>query len=323
MAASNPQDQEVMPKFALATWQADGQAAIPLAVAEVTKEIENGLVKQRRPYRAGAKLDNMSLDVTVWTLTIGIFNGCTEPGIPESAYYPQAVNALEASMAVEKAGTLTIGRDGPVRGQIKHCRVVETAELRDHAAVTITFWQDTEDTTTSASFTTSPATALPVLAEDVGAFAQAIGVWSPDLDAFAGAATKLSGLLQSADAFLDDALAAAGTVLSIASLIEAAGSDFYDETAPPASRALLDPEAAPLIFMLRQARDHAGQAQTALLARVPRTEEKRFPTVVSIFDVAAQFAQDLDNLIALNTGKIEPGDFYAIPAGTPVVIEVA
>jgi len=314
-------DTEVMPKFAVATWTCAGALPIPIAVVSVTKEIENGLVKQRRPYRKGAKLDNMSRETIVWTIEAWFFNGCEEEGIPYTGYYPAYLNALEASIEVEQTGTLTIGRDGPKRGQLKHLRTAETADQRDCAVVQITFWEDTEDTTTSATFAPTATSEVPVLADVVGELSLDTGVWSDDVIAFGEAMGSLATVISTPDDLLADALATAGRVIQLAQLIEDEFSIFYDQSVPDGARLALDPDAAPLVMALRRSQDRAARARATLLERVPTRAPVTFGTVVSIFQVAAQYNQDIEDLISMNTGNLDPGTFYAIPIGHPVTID--
>ncbi len=316
-------DPEKMPQYTVAVWQADGMLPIPLAVTSITKEIEGTLVKQRRPYQDGAKLDDMGRDVVVWSIAVDFFNGCTEPGIPSANYFPDYASAMEKTTEVQKTGTLTIGRDGPVRGRIKHLRTVESAEARDMAAMAITFWQDREDGTTAANFAPSAASALPVLGAQLGQMALDAGLWSEGMPELLTKVDELANLLGSADNLLADALAVAGAVLALAALIEDALSVYYDESAPGGATLALQPEAADFVMTLRRIRNHAAQAQATLKARSPRIRHVTFKRVVSIFDVAAEYAQDMDALVALNTGKLDPEAFYAIPVGTPVLIEAA
>lgn len=305
--------------FIRATWQVDGSdVEIPLAVTRIEKSIENTLVKQRRPYRRGAKIDKLGGDVVVYTVTLGFWNECTEPGIPEG--YFRYASVLEESAKVQATGNLWLGRDGQVRACLKSIHAVETAEERDMVAMTATWWEDTEDEAVTAALVKPSASAtLPTVIGDLVGEAIDAGIWSEELSKLQE--TDLGRILDDAASLLAGGLAAAGAVLALLDAIEEGFSQEYDSTALPAASLALDPDAALFVMFARRGRDLLGGAAASVRVRGPTTRIVRFDRVVSIFDVAAAHGQAVEDVVNLNTGHLNPAHFFAIPKGTGVIIE--
>ena len=303
-------------KFGLATWTPDGGSPTPLCVESLDESTENRVVARARPYRQAAKLDSTRRSYRVWTLRCFFFEGCTEPGIPSSGYYPDKLNTLQKAFddGDQSTGTLTIGRRGPVRAKWKTCTVAETCESPNSAAVTLVFWEDNEDEVTLSSFTASAASQLPSLGQSVLQGAAALGLWSDDLMSLSSALTSFTNILGSAANIAGDLLATAVMVSNLCNTIEAAFSVQYDENAGPGSMLALLPSAAVWVLELRQIRWLAEMAQ--IIVDPVTIYEHRFAAALSILDVCADLGADPDDTIALNRNLV--GHLLSIPPGTIV-----
>src|SRR6185503_9116702 len=106
-----------------------GKPDIPLAVQRLVEDFEGGVVERNRPFRKGAKLNNLSRRKFIWTIDVLFFNGSEKPGISPTDTYPNICNDFCASTKIEKTGTLILGTRGPVRAQLKSYRRTEDAEV--------------------------------------------------------------------------------------------------------------------------------------------------------------------------------------------------
>jgi hypothetical protein len=310
-------DPEVMTKFPLVTWTPDTGQPIQLAINSIVTSVEARLVKRARPYRKGFKLDSTRRDGLVFTLEAVAFNGCTENGIPDPSY-PQIPNALEDSIDIDQTGTLVHPRRGPQRVRLKSLKTTETSDVRDAATISLTFWEDTEDAITLQSFTPSAISSIGSAGTQMLNDAQDLGIWNDDVQDLSDSLDTFTSLLSSAADLADDLAVTIGAIVGLCAAIADTFGEQYDDTLGIGSTVALDPEAAPFLLGLRRISNLASNA-----LKIPAADpivSVTYATTVSVFDVAAERGADVGDIISLNTGRIPPGDFYAIPPGTSVLV---
>lgn len=307
---------QIFEQFPACTWQAKGKPAIQIPAKTITEEWDNGLIKRKRPYKRGSKLDNTAGDSRVWNIEALYSNSITEPGMPPAGVYPNMPNDLVTSFEIQETGTLTLPTRGAVRCQAKSYRRVERDEDRDLCAISMVFWEDTEDDITAAAFNTPSARAVAVLlSENIGVECDAAGIGGSlvtDLKTFLA---QLEGMLLAPSEYADQISAKINAVFVAAGRLQDA---FMGGTTPTGEPALLaTAETSRLWRLLTLARYLAVDSATDSLEPVALTFV-RYPNVVSIFDVASILSQDAAKLIELNPDL--GGDLLAIPPRTRIKV---
>lgn len=303
----------------LCVWRVRGKPDIPLSVQRIVEDFEGGVVERNRPFRKGAKLDNLSRRKFIWTLEILFVNNSEEPGISQTDNYPNTCNDFCASAEIEETGTLVLGTRGPVRCQIKTYRRTEDAELRDAALVTATFWEDNEDQTSTTSFTLPLArsSSVSLAGSCVDACLEA-GVYSDDVAALNTLAAGLEQLANAPFEFSDDMQAQAQAVISTANRVIDTFADRTQQAVEETAGILLHPENCRAVYLLRSLIDTAARSVPA----VPAGERTPKPVVTTrpatVFQLAKQHGQTIPDLLRLN--KKLAANPYRVPAGTTVRI---
>jgi len=303
----------------LCVWRVRGKPDIPLSVQRIVEDFEGGVVERNRPFRKGAKLENLSRRKFIWALEILFVNNSEEPGISQTDNYPNICNDFCASAEIEETGTLILGTRGPVRAQIKSYRRTEDSELRDCALVSATFWEDNEDDTTTTSFS------LPLARSSAASIASACtdacveaGVFSDDVASLNELAAGLENLANAPFEFADDMQAQAKAVISTAGRVIDTFADRTQQATTETGGLLLHPESCRATALLRSLIDVAARA----VPSVPAGERTPKPVVTTrpatIFQLAALHKQSITTLLRLN--KKLAANPYAVPAGTTVRI---
>ena len=309
---------EKFEKLRRCTWTAKGKAPIVIPIIRLVEDYENGLVKRRRPYRSGAKLDNLAREAMVWTIESIISDDLDEEGVPDDAY-PAVADALCESALVEETGTLDLPTRGPVRAQIKSYKRSEDGETRDAAAFQVTFWEDNEDSQTAASFQAPQARSVAMSAADTCLEACIVeGVWSSDLSSLAEAAASLEAMANAPLSYANDLNAQAEAVVGHVARVQAAFADTAGAATSDASTLLLHPEAFHASLLLRRLGDIAVRAKTVPSGE-RETRSRVFPRDMSIFAISAELGQPVDDLLRLNT---QIPNALLIPSGLAVRVYV-
>ena len=294
-------------------WTAKGKPAVAIPVARVTETVDTRLAARRRPYKRGWKLDSTSRDGRIWDLEC-VYRAT---GDDDEGVYPDDLNALCATIDVDETGDLELPTRGPVRARFKGYRRVEDAELVDGATIVMTFWEDSEDDATAASFTAPTAKGGAKLAgaqatEDL----EEAGAWDFDVADFNELCAGLEALANFPGDVIDQVDAKANAIVTSVARVEKAFGDSKNRLAGDVATLLTDPASAPALRSMVRLADVAHRARLEA-GLATKTVLRRFDRVLSIFDIATAVGQDGTLLLTSNRGLADP---LAIPAGTPVRI---
>src|SRR5262245_48579282 len=203
-------------KFVVCTWEVTGYS-IPLPVGRIEEDGGNRLVPRERPNRRGAKVDDTGSSAVQWLLVCDFYNGISEPGMPAEEMYPDLLNKLVQSFDVHETGTLRLPHIGSRRCRAWKYKRIETSEERDTGLTTLTFLEDNEDATTTATFQSPSARSVAkqqaesttFSAEnagiDAGDLGQSLDEMAADLEGLANAPFEYVGDLETKAKQIDGA----------------------------------------------------------------------------------------------------------------------
>ena len=310
---------ELFEAYPLNTWNVTGKPPIPLPVVRIEESVETGLTARRRPYRKGAKIDNLARSYRVWKMDLLFINESEEPGVPAIGNYPAVANDFCDTVDVEETGTLVLATRGPVRAQLKSYTRVETEENRDSCAITVTFWEDNEDSTTAQAFNNPQARSV---AHSLGLDCQAdlfeAGAFSDDTMTINEMAAALEGLAQAPFDYADDLDAQANAILHAGGRVIGAFSSGVETATSDTSSILRDPENWRGRALLRTLMDTAARAAPSVPAGEQSVKTVPVTTTCSIFDLAAKHGQTLGQLQKLNPSIVAHP--FTVPRGTTIRI---
>lgn len=312
-----PQTDTAQSQYDVASWQVGQGPKILFPVLSLTDTIGNRLVQHKRPYRAGAKIDSTGAEPRQWNLTALFANNLEEPGIdPSTPLFPDQLRLLQESFDTQETGDLVIPGIGSVRARAQTMTSTETFDESDSAHATLLFVADNEEALEASLV--RPATARATtqrLAEATTFTAQSAGAWDGDLN----------GLVEFA-AGVEDLLLAPGRATNavdtqvrrnrraIERIVEAqqqlaqdVGLDFNQPRGSATERSLLA-----LKDRQAQAASERSQGRPRTISFVVDVNE------TTIFDVAARFDQDADELLELNDSRI--ADPFALRRGSTVLV---
>src|SRR5689334_5238078 len=94
------------------SWTVQGDTIV-FPVADIEEDGGNRIVRRRRPYRNGAKLDDTGSNEKVWRVTVVLENSIEEDGLdPNRPLYPFVANALVSSFDLHDTGDLVLSTRG-------------------------------------------------------------------------------------------------------------------------------------------------------------------------------------------------------------------
>lgn len=301
-------------------WKAKGRdAAVVIPVQRVVETVEARIAPRKRAYKNGAKMDHIGRDYLVWELEALFHNGSEEDGVP-AENYPDQVNALCSSFDVNETGDLQLPTRGLVRAVFKGYRRVEQNDVRVAAAVNLTFWEDTEDGLSQASFVQGSGRAtVRSTVTLVQAACAARGVWSEDIVGLEGLATDLESFASAPLDVVESVAAQATAAAHLIGRVETAFTGAANTANAELGLLLSEPEAS---FAARNLREMADVAQrvVANTTGVGLTTIVKYARDVSIFDVATKLGQDATKLSAMNRSL---PNLLRISAGTPIRVFAA
>lgn len=301
-------------------WKAQGRdSAVVIPVQRIVESVEARIAPRKRAYKNGAKQDHVGRDFLVWELEALFHNDSTEDGVPADNY-PDQHNRLLSSMDVNETGDLQLPTRGFVRAVFKGYRSVVQNDVRDAAAVTLTFWEDTEDGLSQASFVqgSGRATArntVTLLQESCSTR----GIWGEDVTSLDDLVTDLENFAKAPLDAVESVAAQARAVTNAVGRIESAFTSTSNTALGEAGLLLSQPESS---FAGRNLREMADVAQriVANATGVGFTTVVKYKTEVTIFDVATKLGQDVAKLSALNRAL---PSLLRIEAGTPIRVYAA
>lgn len=315
MAADEP--TPVFEQYPAASWSlGSGRRTFYFPIEDILEDGANRIVRRRRPYRNGAKLDDTGSNEKVWTIQVCFDNSIDEPGMLNQgqALYPSVLNDLIDSFDVHDTGDLVLPTRGPVRVRAETYKRHENFGERDSAMVTFTFVQDNEDAVDATSFRNPTVRATIRQNVDETTFGmEGLGGFSQMLADLEDAATNLQDAIAAPGEAIQDVDQKAARVARIATNVE----NQFLVSAQLGRDLLTDPDAWATLRQLRILRDKTSRAVTEKSSPIAPVVTAIFSTARSIYDIAAQLGQDPTDLSAINS-KID--DLLFIPAGTVVNI---
>lgn len=308
----------VMEQYPSASWQVGANKPLVFPALEIQEEGGNRIVQRERPYRDGAKIDDIGSRAKCWTFRAyfenSIDEGARQNGMP---LYPDVLNALIRSFDLHETGDLIVPTVGKVRARAQSYVRVERNEERDTASLELKFIQDNEDKVDATAFAPPTVKAsMNVLKESAVFSAHSDGIYSlnlADLNEFA------QGLIEIANfpgTFLADVDSKAGIVVGATNRVLNAFTSKSNNPKTKARAMLSDPDASVTARKLTALQDTSARAVAELRENQPAIIRILLDRPFNIFDIAVQYGQDVNQLIAINS----EWDPFAIPAGATIRI---
>jgi prophage DNA circulation protein len=276
---------------------------VEFPITDFTQTGGNRIVLHERPFRDGARLDDTGSKPRAWSFTAHFSNRIQEPGVSSAIpLYPQILRQLIRSFDEHETGDLILPPVGKVRARAGDYTWNETPDDDDAATLTLTFTEDNEDALDRAVLNLPGVTAtIFKLAEQTTFTAQKNGSWNDDLVSLTEVCAEIEGLM----------LAPGRGVADLGAVIRAhrrALQGLGETTATVLGQEdrLSEPRASDTHRQVRTMMDREAQAEEERTQSRPRT--KAFLIDVertSIFEVAARFDQDAEELLDLNGARIE------------------
>jgi prophage DNA circulation protein len=294
---------EVRENLPVASWKVGGAEVVQFPITDFAQAGGNRIVQHERAYRDGARLDDTGSKARQWTFTAHFGNRLEEPGIPATVnLYPTVLRQLIRSFDEHETGDLILPPIGKVRARAETYNWRETPDEDDAATIELVYTEDNEDALDRAVLDLPGVTAtIFKLAEQTTFTAQKNGAWNDDLASLTEVCSEIEGLM----------LAPGRGVSDLGAVIRAhrrALQGLLQTTATVLGQgdALSEPRASDTHRQVRTMMDREAQAEEERTQSRPRT--KAFVIDVertSIFEVAARFDQDAEELLDLNGARIE------------------
>lgn len=300
---------DIYSQYPSASWRVgEGGEAIIFPVLGITEAGGNRLVTQERPYRDGAKLDDTGSKARQWSFTAIFNNTITEGAQSGVPLYPQTLRRLLRSFDIHETGTLTLPTVGIVRARAETYSRKETPEEDDQATLELTFVEDNEDALDRAQLNPPAVVATIVkLAEQTTFTVQKNGVWNDDLASLEERASEIEGLLLAPGRSVADVRAVAkahrNSIRRVTDAATTAGSPIFGDAF--AGR-IDDPRSSDTHRRLRIMMDREAAAEEERASSRPRTMAFVVDVeVTSLFEVAARLNQDAEELLELNSARVD------------------
>lgn len=311
-------DQEVFEQYEVCSWKVGNrQGILKFPVTSIQETGGNRIVERNRPYRDGAKLDDVGSNATKWQVEAIFENSLMtgEPDLDQSRpLYPTILNEIIDSFRIHGTGDLVLPTRGKVRARAESYTRTESETERDYAKLTLTFCEDNEDNVDAQKFQQRQVNASArKLTEQTEFDAQSEGGWSTslaDLREFGSELEAFANLPGSSRADLDSQVGiVSSTVASVLRTSEnSARENGFD--------ALQDPEGSRAQRKLEETNDVAGRSRAQPRAGRPRLVPYRVDAGTDLFTIAAQLGQSVIDLLDVNP-SLDPN---WIPPGTVIRI---
>lgn len=305
---------EVFEQYPVASWSIGGQK-IAFPVTRISETGGNRLAARKRPYRHGAKYDDIGADEHGWTLTIKFANDIDEPGLTEvngdQALYPDVLNALLETFDLyhDEPGDLALPTRGPVRARLQSYNRDEEDTERDCAAVSLVFVEDNEDNVDAASFNLPSVKANSRrVAEEIAESSQEDGAWDGSISDLVEAAAQIEGLINAPQEYKRDLEAQSKVVLGAIRRVNAA----FMQQNKEGRDLFLHPRTASTQMKLLQLEDMVGREMAEARRGRPQLVMVTYKSDRSLMSIAAELGQYYTDLLEVNTQLEDP---MHIPAG--------
>ncbi len=312
--ASDP----VFEQYPSASWQVGSARALVFPVTEISEEGGNRIVLRERPYRDGAKVDDIGSKAKSWSLK-AYFENSIDEGQQQNgqALYPGVLNALIRSFDQHETGDLIVPTIGKVRARAMSYVRSERSDERDCASVEFKFVQDNEDNIDATSFTLPTVkSSLNALMASTTFSAHSDAVFSTSLADLNEFAAGLVAIANFPSDYLNDVDSQVAIVVGATNRVASAFTSKSNNPKEKARSMLSDPDASRTGRRLVALQDTAARAVAELRANQPEIIRVLIDHPTNIFSIATEFDQDVAKLIGLNSAY----DPLNIPNGAVIRI---
>lgn len=294
---------EVFEQYEVCSWKVgQRQGVLRFPVGSIQETGGNRIVERNRPYRDGAKLDDVGSNATRWTVEAIFENSImeNEPGLDQArVLYPTILNEVIDSFRIHGTGDLVLPTRGKVRARAESYTRLEAEAERDYCKLSLVFVEDNEDNVDAQKFEQRSVNASArKLTETTEFDAQSEGAWNTSLADLREFGSELEGLANFPGNTRNDLDSQAAIVVSTTNSVvrtsqNAAGqNDGYDP--------LGDPETSRTQRKLEETKDLAGRSRAN-----PRNGRRRLvPFLVEagtdLFTLAATLGQAATDLLDVN-----------------------
>jgi prophage DNA circulation protein len=294
----------IFENYPAAAWKVGDDPAIYFPIeGQLQEKGGNRIVRHKRPYRKGAKLDSTGQNEREWTFTATFNNTIVETGIDNAReLYPFVLRDLVASFALQETGTLTLPTIGDVRARAETYVRVEDAAERQEAKLQLTFVEDNEEAASTVSLqTASVRSTVEALADQTTFSAQSVAALDRDLVQAKKKSVTIAQLLTAPGRALSDLQSivtdARRSLLRIQSTQESfARATHASHDEPRGSEFWRD--LTRLLDLQAKSTDEKFASRPRVRAFVVDVER------TSIFEVAARLKQDASELLDLNSERV-------------------
>lgn len=292
-------------QYDVASWRVGDEPRIYFAVTALHDSQKNRIIEHERPYREGAKLDDMGSVARRWRMSIVWNATLAEKGLELNGkpLFPDVLRDMQRiADSVHKTGDLVVPGLGNVRARLETFDTAETEDELDTARTEATFIQDNEESLDRTLIRAPTARATTQRVADQTTFsAQAAGHWTDDLEDLSDFAAEVEGALQEPGRAINKVQTQVRrNRRAIERMIDAGHQTAQDVGGPLLEPANSEVERLAVLLLDRQAsaadeRQSSQPATVPFVIDVPRT---------SIFEVAARLNQDAADLLDLNDAVV-------------------
>ena len=307
---------DIFEQYPVGRWVV-GDFEIRFPVVQITDAAGNRLIKHERPFRNGAKLDDTGSQAQEWDVEIAWNNSIDEPGLEGNPrlLYPFMLRQFIKSLGEHQTGELTLPTVGVRRCRLESIKRVERTEERDQATTTCHWVEDNEDSVDRTSLRPPTVRASAVkLASQTQFSAQAAGGWDDDLSDLTEFASDVEGLLLAPGRAIDDITSQVRRNRRAIQRIQNA----QEKLAEDVDGTFNDPSGSEPVRQLRALSDRQALAADEKTASRPRTKTFTVPEDTTIYGLAALVGQDAEELLELNSARVD--DPFDIREGDTVRI---
>lgn len=312
---------EIFEEYQPAQWRAaPDEPRLAFPVLDVQEQGGNRIVERDRPYRSGAKLDDLGDKAKRWTIKAVFENSIQEPGVAavngDKALYPTVLNELIDSFDRfhDLPGDLSVPTRGWVRARLETYGRNEQYGERDSAELTLTFVEDNEDRIDARSFTAPTVSANARRLSEITTFdAQSGGIWDDDTQSLEAFASDLEAVANAPGETQQEVDQKAGATIGSTNRILRA----FSTPGRGGRDKLRDPESSSTYRKLQSTKEIAGRSRQEARRGRPPLVTVVFERRQSLVTVAAMFGQDFADLLAVNPQVDDP---LHIPPRTPVKV---
>lgn len=307
---------ETFEQYEVCSWSVGAKSGVlKFPVANIQEAGGNRIVERNRPYRDGAKLDDVGSNATKWTIE-AIFENTLmdgEPGLDASTpLYPNVLNAVLDTFRIHGTGDLVLPTRGKVRARAESYTRTEAEDHRDYGKLTLVFTEDNEDNVDAQKFSQRTANgSARKLTETTEFDAQSEGKWNTSLADLREFGSELEAFANYPSTTRNDLDSQAAIVVeTVNSLFRTADQAERDNSFD----SLNDPECSRTQRKLEETRDLAGRSRLN-----PRNGRNRLVPFlvqggVDLFTLAATLGQSVTDLLDVNPAL----DANYVPAGTVI-----